>query len=85
MKDDYPELTKLVKIAMTICVSTAECERSFSALKRIKTHLRSTMTETRLADLATISIEWELAKRVNLEDILTEYATLDKNRRLAFS
>ena len=28
----------------TIVVSTAECERSFSALKRIKSYLRSTMS-----------------------------------------
>ena len=57
LKDAFPELVKLVKIAMTIAVNTAHCERSFSALKRIKTYLRSTMCEQRLTDLAILSIE----------------------------
>ena len=47
----FPTLTKIFKIALTIVVSTAQCERSFSALTRIKTHLRTTMTDQRLADL----------------------------------
>lgn len=56
----FPSLIKLLQIALSIVVSTAHCERSFSALKRIKTYLRSTMTEQRLVDLAVLSIEKEL-------------------------
>ena len=40
----FPTLTKLIRIAQTLAVSSATCERSFSALKRIKTHLRTTMS-----------------------------------------
>ena len=36
---------KLLQIALTIAISTTSCERSFSALNRINTYLRSTMTE----------------------------------------
>ena len=57
VKDTFPQLTKLLRIAMTIAVSTAHCERSFSTLKRIKSYLRSTMGEDKLADLAILSIE----------------------------
>ena len=49
-----------LQIALTIVVSTAERERSFSTLKRTKTYLRSTMSEQRLVDLAVLSIEKEL-------------------------
>nr|CAH7756469.1 unnamed protein product [Callosobruchus chinensis] len=45
-----PEIIKLLKIIMTIPVSTCTAERSFSALRRIKTYLRSTMTQQRLND-----------------------------------
>ena len=55
----FPNLIELIRIAMTIVVSTAHCERSFSALKRIKTYLRSTMGEQRLTDLAILSVERE--------------------------
>ena len=37
LKSAFPTLHKLLQIALTIAVSTAECEWSFSAIKRIKT------------------------------------------------
>ena len=42
---------------LTICVSVASCERSFSKLKLIKSYLRSTMAQARLSSLAILSIE----------------------------
>ena len=82
LKSAFPTLVKAVQIAMTICVSTAKCERSFSALDRIKTYLRSTMTEQRLTDLAILSIEKELAGGLSLEAVVNEFASNDKNRRI---
>ena len=41
LREAFPVLVKLLQIALTIVVSTAECERSFSTLKRTKTYLRS--------------------------------------------
>ena len=52
LKDAFQELFRLIRISLTIAVNTAHCERSSSALKRIKTYLRSTMSEQRLTDLA---------------------------------
>ena len=57
LKTAFPNLAKLLQLVLTIVVSTASCERSFSALKRIKTYLRSTMSEQRLNDIALLSIE----------------------------
>ena len=48
LKEAFPTLLKLLQIALTICVSTASYERSFSSLKRI--YLRSTMHEERLVN-----------------------------------
>ena len=45
LKSAFPTLLKLVQISMTMVVSIAHCERSFSALKHIKTYLRSSMGE----------------------------------------
>ena len=53
----FPTLKKLLQVSLTLVVSTAQCERSFSALKRIKTYLRTTMSEQRLTDIAVLSME----------------------------
>ena len=74
----FPLLTKLLQIALTIVVSTAHCERSFSALKRIKIYLRSIMTEQRLIDLAVLSIKRELSKQISLDQVVNEFASKDK-------
>lgn len=44
-KEIYPNINLLLKIFVTLPVSTATPERSFSSLKRLKTHLRNTMNE----------------------------------------
>ena len=78
IKEAFPALTKLLQIALTIAVSTAQCERSFSALKRIKTYLRSTMSEQRLVDLAVLSIERDLSRKLSMDTIVDHFAAKDK-------
>ena len=82
LKKAFPTLVKLLQIALTIAVSTLQCERSFSALKRIKTFLRSTMSEQHLTDLALLSIEKQLSQTLPLYDIIDRFAAADTNRRI---
>ena len=85
LNDAFPQLTKLIRIAMTIAVSSAHCERTFSALKRIKTYLRSTMGEQRLSDFAVLSVEREISSSLDLEDVVSEFGGIDRNRRIALT
>ena len=48
LKNILTEVHKLLKIYLTIPVTTSSAERSFSALKRIKDYLRNSMTQERL-------------------------------------
>ena len=54
------QLYALTCLIVTIPVSTTSVERSFSALKCIKTYSRNTTGQTRLSALASIAIEKEL-------------------------
>ena len=45
LKPAFPSLVRLMQLAFTIVVSTAECEQSFSLLKQIKSYLHSTLSE----------------------------------------
>jgi len=75
LKDVYPNIEIALRIFLTISVTTATCERSFSELKIIKNYLRSTMSQNRLTNMGIISIERELASKINFEDIIDEFAT----------
>ena len=76
----FPLLVKLLQIALTIAVSIAHCEQSFSALKSIKSHLRSTMTYQWLVDLAILSIENKLSQSLSLDYVVNKFASQEKNR-----
>ena len=52
--DFFPNIEILFKIACTLAVTSAECERSVSRLRYLKNYLRSTMTEKRLNGLALL-------------------------------
>ena len=76
----FPASLQLLQIAMTISVSTAKCERCFSALKRIKSYLRNSMSEQRLSDLAILSIERDFSDSLELDFVVDNFA--HKNRRI---
>ena len=52
----FPNIHTILKVLLTMPVSTATAERSFSGLRRLKTYLRSNMSETRLFGLARLYI-----------------------------
>ena len=80
LKAAFPVLVRVLQIAMTISVTSAQCERCFSTLKCIKTYLRLSMSEQRLTDLAVLSIERDISDSLNLDDVA--FAQKHKNARI---
>ena len=76
----FPTLLRIIQIGLMIVVSTAECERSLSALKHTKTYLRSSMPEQRLTDLAVLSIEKEISQSLSLDKVVTNFSGAEKRR-----
>uniref|UniRef100_A0A1X7VQN4 HAT C-terminal dimerisation domain-containing protein n=1 Tax=Amphimedon queenslandica TaxID=400682 RepID=A0A1X7VQN4_AMPQE len=69
---------------MTIAVTSATAERSFSCLKRIENYLRSTMSQERLNNLTLLHIERDLSEKLwdELDDMVLKLAELHKNSRI---
>jgi hypothetical protein len=63
-------------ILLTIPVTVASGERSFSKLKLIKTYLRSTMAQDRLVGLAMLSIENDIASCLDYSEVVTKFAAI---------
>jgi hypothetical protein len=53
---EFSEVKKLVQIVLTYPVTSCEAERSFSTMRRLFNWLRSTMTTTRLNNLAVCHV-----------------------------
>jgi len=69
--DSFPNVYITYKILLTILVTVAIAERSFSKLKLLKSYLKSTILQDRLNKLIILSIESEMLE-------LLDYKTLDK-------
>ena len=56
--DGYPNVYTLLKITCTLPVTSCECGRSISLLRRLDSFIRHSMTEERLSALALIHIHY---------------------------
>ena len=74
LTSSYSNLVLAIIIFMTLPVTVASAERSFSKLKLIKTYLRSSIAQDRLDVLAIISIEIEQSKNLDMEKLIDQFA-----------
>ena len=82
--DCFPNASIAYRILLTIPVTVASAERSFSKLKLLKSYLRSTMLQERLNELALIAIENDVLEIVKYEDIVDEFASKSVRRMTIF-
>jgi len=74
-------IDRLICLVLTLPVSTATIERTFSAMKHVKTVLRNKMKEELLADSMMIYIERELVEDIDSDSIIDEFYST-KHRRV---
>ncbi|AEC06008.1 hAT family dimerization domain-containing protein [Arabidopsis thaliana] len=76
----YPNTWISFRILLTILVSVASAERSFSKLKLIKNYLRSTMSQDRLNGLAILSIERAMLEKIDYATVMDDFAGKNASR-----
>ena len=76
----YFLIDRLIRLVLTLPVSTATTERAFLAMKLLKTRLRNRMEDEFLTDNMIVYIEKEIAGNFTIEMIMDEFYSM-KNRR----
>ena len=79
-KQVYPNVYKLLQVAITLPISSSTCERSFSAMRRLKTWLRTSMLQNRFNTISILNIEKDIVKHIDNDSIIKKFAR--KNRTI---
>ena len=80
-KDMFPNIYILLQIACTVPVTSCECERSASGLRRLNNFMRASMGKDRLSNLALLHIHYDFC--IDLDKVVDSFAKLHP-RRLEF-
>ena len=80
----FSEVIRLIKLFYTIPVTTSSAERTFSALRRLKTYLRTTMSQPRLNHAMTLYVHKERTDKINLAEIANSFVVMNERRRNYF-
>jgi len=80
--DCFPNVSVAYRILLTVPVTVASAERSFSKLKLLKNYLRSTMSQERLNSLAMCTIERAILDTIDLNTVLDDFASRNPPRSI---
>lgn len=80
----FPQVLVVLKLLLVCPVSSCECERSFSALRRLKTWLRTTMTQRRINHVSICHVHREQLDNVNVHELAKLFVQQSEIRRKLF-
>ena len=80
----FSQVEVLLILIHVIPLTSCEAERSFSALRRLKTWLRSTMSQKRLNNIAVCHVHHDYIDDLKLESIVNEFISANERRLKLF-
>ena len=83
----FPNIGVLLRLALTLPITSCESERSFSQLKLIKTSHRSTMEADRLSSLSLMKINRDHCVKLqhsHMKELVQTFSQLHPRRMLPF-
>ena len=79
------EVKKVLQLVLVMPATNATSERSFSALRRVKTYLRTNMSQKRLNHLLILNVHKERTDTLDLKDTLNSFVKDSQHRAGLFS
>lgn len=83
-KDLCTEVHRLIQLFLTIPVTTATSERTFSAMRRLKNYLRSSMTQERLNHVLLLHCHKSRTDNINLNSVASNFIAVNERREQFF-
>ncbi|XP_025191899.1 uncharacterized protein LOC112592126 [Melanaphis sacchari] len=77
----FPNISIALRIILSIPVTSAGAERSFSKLKIIKNYLKSTLSQSKPTSLATLSIEQEICDSLDFNELIEIFAVAKARKK----
>ena len=71
--ETFPNVAIILRIYLTLPVANTKGERSFSALKRVKNYLRSSLTPDHVCDFRVMAIKKRFTKSISFEDAIDKF------------
>ena len=83
-KEMLSEVVCLIQFFFTIPVMTSTAERTFSALRQLKTFLRSTMSWPKLNHTMMLYIHTDRTDRISVDSVAKQFVMTNERRRQYF-
>jgi hypothetical protein len=80
----FTQVEVLIRLLLVVPASSAEAERSFSTLRRLKTWLRSTVGQRRLNHLAVLNIHSARLDAIDMTAVARDFVAKNDGRRNDF-
>ena len=78
-------VSRVFQLLLVLPATNATSERSFSSLRRIKSYLRTTMSQSRLNHLMILHYHQDLCDELDMDSIGNEYISKNDTRRNTFA
>ena len=78
------EVCTILELILVLPSTNAVSERSFSAMRRVKTYLRSTMGQERLNNLLTLHVHKDHTDELDLMAVANEFVSHSEHRLSTF-
>jgi hypothetical protein len=80
----FSEVRKMLQLYLTVPVTSSTSERSFSALRQIKTYLRNTMGQEKMNYAVTCYVHSDRTDAVDLFEAAKKFASANDRRMKYF-
>ena len=84
IRKTFDQIEQLVHLLLTIPSSSAEAERSFSKLRRLKSYLRSRMKQNRLNNLSVLYVHKDKLDTLDVDEVVKAFIAKCDSRQATF-